>query len=142
MHSDTPVTLPTITAEQRQTLISVLENEVKRRGLGDHASDDVIALAHALDLHNDAVRAEPPAGNAAPDERLICIKGEWYVYTAGPFGTREAAERRLVGNPAPDLDTCDRCGKAEERIHVGHESTLGYDGLCEACYLSAPEVQR
>jgi hypothetical protein len=29
-------------------------------------------------------------------------------------------------------DTCDRCGRSA-RIHVGHENTLGYDGLCDQC---------
>lgn len=28
--------------------------------------------------------------------KLICINGAWYVYVAGPFGTREAAEKAYV----------------------------------------------
>ena len=60
MHPDTLVALPPITAAQRQRLISVLHRAHADPTWEAHRSR-IAELAHALDLHKDAVPAENPA---------------------------------------------------------------------------------
>ena len=132
MNPDTLVALPPITAAQRQLLISVLEH-ARSQGYPGYA-ERVIGLAHALDLHRDAVPVPEHDGQGACD-----VHPGIHAFRNDPDACIGWVDVP-VENAAPDLDTCDRCGKAEERIHVGHAETLGYDGLCSACYLTTPAL--
>lgn len=124
MLPDTLVQLPTITAAQRQLLISVLETENRRRSAmgARKAADSVVALAHALDLHLDAVRAETPVENAAPrtlhdgehDEHInhphwgtLCMVPGWERDLHAAPSTDAPAR-----NAAPDSTSCAGTGRA------------------------------
>lgn len=71
MHPDTPVTLPTITAQQRQTLIALL-HKAHRDTSHVRERADIVALAHALDLHNDAVPVEPVSAYGTSEVCPVC----------------------------------------------------------------------
>lgn len=98
MNPDTLVALPPITAAQRQSLIALLRAQV----LTDWGST-AIRLAHALDLHKDAVRAAAPDHDAALQARLV-----------------EAARTRgtTSSNAAPvPYAPCSTCGSAWDEDH-------------------------
>lgn len=127
MSPDTLVTLPTITAEQRQLLISVLELSVLAAS-GPHRAR-VTALAHALDLHRDAVPVVLHLDSGPRDSSPLCgaqgqTTNEIDEVTCAPC---HAEHERLTEDDgedaAPDSSPCSVCG-----WDTGHSSACGSSG--------------
>lgn len=96
MHPDTPVVLPHITAAQRQTLIALLDSIATGYNVDARRRSDAVRLAHALDLHLDAVPAEPPVEEDPARAYLL-------------------GKHRTAGNTAPRCEHPDHIGPRTER---------------------------